>query len=147
MFPFDSFERDGFAISAPLLGPTEIAQMILLVEQNPVPDTKRGGVRDIMDVVPKLRAVAEHPEVRAIVDRVLGTEAFPVRATLFDKTGAANWKVPWHQDVTVAVSQRRDTMSYGPWSVKAGVHHVQPPSNVLHRMVTIRVHLDDCPGK
>jgi ectoine hydroxylase-related dioxygenase (phytanoyl-CoA dioxygenase family) len=28
--------------------------------------------------------------------------------------------------------------------VKAGVPHVQPPVEVLNRMVTLRVHLDDC---
>jgi ectoine hydroxylase-related dioxygenase (phytanoyl-CoA dioxygenase family) len=67
-----------------------------------------------------------------------------VRAILFDKTPATNWKVSWHQDLTIAVKARRSVAGFGPWSEKAGVPHVQPPAAVLQRMVTLRVHLDAC---
>jgi ectoine hydroxylase-related dioxygenase (phytanoyl-CoA dioxygenase family) len=77
---------------------------------------------------------------------VLGGGAFPVRGILFDKQDGANWKVPWHQDVTIAVKSRVDADGYGPWSVKEGVLHVQPPGSVLERMVSVRLHLDDCPA-
>lgn len=66
------------------------------------------------------------------------------RAILFDKTPDSNWKVPWHQDVAIAVAARHDEPGFGPWSVKDGVVHVQPPAEVLAGMVTVRVHLDDC---
>jgi ectoine hydroxylase-related dioxygenase (phytanoyl-CoA dioxygenase family) len=37
---------------------------------------------------------------------------------------------------------------FGPWTRKAGIPHVRPPVGVLERMVTLRVHLDDCgPGQ
>jgi len=29
--------------------------------------------------------------------------------------------------------------------VKAGVQHVQPPREVLEKMLSVRIHLDDCP--
>jgi len=74
----------------------------------------------------------------------LGRDAFPVRAICFDKTREANWKVTWHQDVTIAVRKRIETPGYGPWSIKDGLSHVQPPASVLQRMVTVRLHLDDC---
>lgn len=32
---------------------------------------------------------------------------------------------------------------YGPWSVKDGVVHVQPPSALLEQMITVRIHLDE----
>ena len=32
---------------------------------------------------------------------------------------------------------------YGPWSQKAGIVHVQPPVEVLQRMISLRLHLDD----
>ena len=35
---------------------------------------------------------------------------------------------------------------FGPWSIKAGIHHVAPPIALLERMVTLRVHLDDVPA-
>jgi len=33
---------------------------------------------------------------------------------------------------------------FGSWTVKAGVHHVQPPTDVLENMVAVRIHLDEC---
>lgn len=70
--------------------------------------------------------------------------AKPVRAVLFDKTARRNWAVPWHQDRTIAVRQRIDVDGFGPWSVKDGVVHVEPPFRLLADMVTLRLHLDDC---
>jgi ectoine hydroxylase-related dioxygenase (phytanoyl-CoA dioxygenase family) len=146
MIDFEQFEREGFAMTPSLLSSAEIAHLISLIEDNVSPDRKRGGVRDIMHRVPELRAVADNRKVREFVEQVLGSQAFVVRTTLFDKTGSANWKVPWHQDVTIAIQERRDIDGYGPWSIKEGVTHVQPPAQVLERMITVRVHLDDCPA-
>jgi hypothetical protein len=77
---------------------------------------------------------------------ILGAGARPVRAILFDKTADNNWAVPWHQDRTIAVRERRDVPGFGPWTVKAGVVHVEPPFDIIEGMITIRAHLDDCPG-
>src|SRR5262249_36630616 len=63
---------------------------------------------------------------------------------LFDKTPEANWKVTWHQDVTIAVAARREVEGFGPWSMKAGVIHVQPSAEILEQMLAVRIHLDDC---
>jgi ectoine hydroxylase-related dioxygenase (phytanoyl-CoA dioxygenase family) len=75
---------------------------------------------------------------------MLGTKARVVRGLLFDKTPDANWKVAWHQDLSIAVRQRIEVPGFGPWSNKAGVTHVQPPVAVLENMITVRLHLDDC---
>ena len=77
-------------------------------------------------------------------DRI-GRAARPVRAVLFDKTPATNWALGWHQDRTIAVSKRHDVPGYGPWSVKAGIAHVEPPFDIIEVMVTLRIHLDDVP--
>lgn len=69
-----------------------------------------------------------------------------VRAILFDKTQAINWSLPWHQDRTICIRERRDVAGFGPWTVKSGLLHVAPPFDLLERMVTIRVHLDDVPA-
>lgn len=74
---------------------------------------------------------------------MLGEAARPVRAILFDKTAETNWSLGWHQDRTIAVERRRDVSGYGPWSVKQGLVHVEPPFTLIERMVTMRVHLDD----
>ncbi|MEG3144451.1 phytanoyl-CoA dioxygenase family protein [Sphingomonas sp. RT2P30] len=72
--------------------------------------------------------------------------ARPVRAILFDKSAATNWALGWHQDRTIAVRKRIDTPGFGPWSVKAGVKHVEPPFALLERMLTLRIHLDAVPA-
>jgi ectoine hydroxylase-related dioxygenase (phytanoyl-CoA dioxygenase family) len=81
---------------------------------------------------------------RELVEPILGSEFFPVRGILFDKIPDANWKVPWHQDVTIAVQDKVETEGFGPWSVKADVLHVQPPASILECMLSVRLHLDDC---
>jgi hypothetical protein len=104
----------------------------------------RGGIRHLLDVCPEVRWLAASPALRGLVVPVLGRAARPVRGILFDKTPDANWKVPWHQDLTIAVRERTEVEGYGPWSVKAGVVHVQPPVAILERMLAVRIHLDDC---
>lgn len=42
----------------------------------------------------------------------------------------------------MAVSKQFKEAGWGPWSIKDGVHHVQPPISVLNQMVTFPVHLD-----
>jgi ectoine hydroxylase-related dioxygenase (phytanoyl-CoA dioxygenase family) len=67
-----------------------------------------------------------------------------IRSIFFDKTPEANWGVPWHQDLTICVRERRDAPGFGPWSIKDGLHHVHAPAEILDQILTIRVHLDDC---
>lgn len=82
----------------------------------------------------------------ALPASVLGDAIRPVRAILFDKTATANWSLAWHQDRTICVKRRVEVAGYGPWSVKAGMQHVAPPFELLSRMATVRVHLDDVPA-
>jgi ectoine hydroxylase-related dioxygenase (phytanoyl-CoA dioxygenase family) len=89
-------------------------------------------------------SLARSPVIRELVVPVLGSECFPVRGILFDKIPGANWKVPWHQDVTIAVQDRIEIDGFGPWSIKAEVLHVQPPASVLENMLSVRIHLDAC---
>ena len=73
----------------------------------------------------------------------LGPDAHPVRALFLNKTAATNWSLGWHQDRTICVKARHDVEGFGPWTIKQGIHHVAPPFELLARMVTLRVHLDD----
>jgi ectoine hydroxylase-related dioxygenase (phytanoyl-CoA dioxygenase family) len=104
----------------------------------------RAGVRNLFETAPAVRALASSSAVRAVAEAVLGPHCFAVRALLFDKTAEANWKVVWHQDLTIAVREPARVPGYGPWSEKAGIPHVQPPIELLERMLAVRVHLDDC---
>ena len=143
------FERDGFAIIPAVFAPEEIGRLIDAMSQ--VSDQRavrtRGGVyaiRDLLAISQPVRELAASRKLRGIVETHLAPCAFPVRATLFDKIAGANWLVPWHQDLTICVSERIEVPGYGPWSTKAGACHVQPPVSILESMLSVRIHLDDC---
>ena len=74
----------------------------------------------------------------------LGPGARPVRAVLFDKCAETNWSLGWHQDRTIAVRQRFEVSGFGPWTLKSGIPHVEPPFSYIANMVTLRAHLDAC---
>lgn len=141
--------RNGFVIIPNALGHNEVSQLISLLrhvnEKSSV--RKRQNVyamRNLMSSIPLMRDLAVSTSIRQLVEPILGRGAFPVRGLLFDKTPDANWKVPWHQDLSIAVQRRIDVPEFGPWSMKAGVLHVQPPAKILEAMIAVRIHLDDC---
>jgi ectoine hydroxylase-related dioxygenase (phytanoyl-CoA dioxygenase family) len=140
------FERDGYALFPDVVPPTVLAALTRAVERlgERLDLGVRGGLRNLFQELPEARTLAQHPALYEVVSAVLGPDCFAARAILFDKTPAANWKVVWHQDLSIAVRERREVVGFGPWSQKEGVLHVQPPAAVLERMVTLRLHLDDC---
>lgn len=140
----EALDRDGWAVTEPLVPELELAALGVALAAFASGHERRGGVRNLLEISAEVRALAESPAVRGVVEAVLGAGAFAVRALLFDKTPATNWKVAWHQDRTVAVRERREVPGFGPWTVKAGVPHAQAPASVLERMLAVRVHLDPC---
>lgn len=145
----EAVDRGGFAIIPDVVSESDVDALLLALERaDQAASARRRGsvyaVRNLLHVVPEVRALAGSPAIRALVERVLGPSAFPVRGILFDKNPDANWKVAWHQDLSIAVQGQRKVDGFGPWSEKAGVTHVQPPATVLERMITVRLHLDDC---
>jgi ectoine hydroxylase-related dioxygenase (phytanoyl-CoA dioxygenase family) len=145
----DEVEQCGFAIRDAVLSESEVQELLAAMDQvNSAGSVrKRSGifaVRNLLDVSSDVQILACSPVVRELVAPVLGSECFPVRGILFDKIPGANWKVPWHQDVTIAVQDRIEIDGFGPWSIKADLLHVQPPAVVLENMLSVRLHLDAC---
>lgn len=141
-----SLAEDGFEVIEPVLNDTEIDPLLEAVVplESEWGNAGRGGLCNVLERVPALAELVRHPAIRKVVVDGLGPGAFAVRGRLFDKQVSANWKVAWHQDLTVCVREERPVPGYGPWAVKAGVPHVQPPIEVLEQMLAVRVHLDAC---
>ncbi len=134
-------DRDGFTILDRFLSLDLIDRLIQdITALNLTPE--QAGIRNILELLPSVQQLAESKEIRDLVEPILGNPARVVRGIFFDKQPAANWKVPWHQDVTIAVKDRLDLPDYQPWSLKGGIHHVQPPVAILEQMLTVRIHLD-----
>jgi ectoine hydroxylase-related dioxygenase (phytanoyl-CoA dioxygenase family) len=145
----DDVQKNGFATCPAIRSPSEIAELLAAIsrmnEHSGVRKKMRVfAVRNLLEECAEIKRFACSPSVRCLVEPVLGAECFTVRGILFDKVSEANWKVPWHQDVTIAVQNKVEADGFGPWSVKAGVLHVQPPAAVLNQMLSLRLHLDPC---
>lgn len=130
-----SIEQNGFAVVPRCIGESMVQRL-----RDQLEDANHAQ-RNLL-AVPAVRDLASSRPVREIIGTVLGSGCFAVRGILFNKTQRSNWKVVWHQDLTIAVRERRDVNGFGPWTVKAGVLHVQPSTEVMHRILAIRLHLD-----
>lgn len=128
----------GYEIVSDVLSHIEIEELISALGQANGP-----GRRGVLSL-PTVAKLATSARLLEAIRGSLRAEPRPVRAIYFDKTPETNWAVGWHQDLTIAVSDRADVADFGPWSVKDGVPHVQPPAELLEQMLTIRLHLDDC---
>lgn len=101
----------------------------------------RAGTRIVGDA-DAAQILSSPDPVGTAVDAIGGKTFRPVRAILFDKSDNANWALGWHQDRTISLRARREVAGFGPWTVKQGIQHAEPPFALIERMITVRVHLD-----
>ena len=147
--PVDAFDQNGFEILNDVL-PRERCDALALelsaLHQSQKESVKNrlGGVRNLLRLSGQVADVANSAEIRDVLEKRLAKRLFPVRALFFDKTADANWRVAWHQDLTIAVAERIETPGFEAWSIKEEIIHVQPPRHILDGMATVRLHLDDC---
>jgi len=133
-----TFDKEGAQLFRDALEEADCVRLEVALAALPTntPGVRIGGgvkLQPLLDVTGSIGAIA------AVA---LGVEARPVRAFLFDKTAEKNWALGWHQDRTIVVMERVDADGFGPWTVKSGLIQVEPPFEILERMVTLRVHLD-----
>jgi ectoine hydroxylase-related dioxygenase (phytanoyl-CoA dioxygenase family) len=132
-----TIDQHGLSFVPQALDAPAIQQLIAVI--GPVSGAGRRGILSV-------QAVRELADSRLMLDLVrphLPQEPMAVRAIYFNKTPDANWLVTWHQDLTIAVNERVEIPGFGPWSIKDGVPHVQPPTECLEKMIAVRIHLDD----
>lgn len=101
------------------------------------------AIRRFLHKVPNARKLIFTARFVAMIKQLLGDDYFIAKSIYFDKPAAANWFVAYHQDLTIAVSEKSDCTGFGPWTVKQGQFAVQPPLSLLENNYTIRLHLDD----
>ncbi len=85
---------DGFVIVVPGL-PAADCEQALCSASDIALEPGRGGIRNLLSRQ-WVRDLAAHVTIVQIVRHMLGECPIPIKATLFDKTPAANWKVAWH---------------------------------------------------
>ena len=105
------------------------------------------GARNLLDLFPDARKMWRRPPLLELLTQILGPTFGLVRGLFFDKPPANSWSLPWHRDLTVAVREHLPPGGrFRNPTTKAGVPHVEAPDEVLQRMLTLRIHLDDVTG-
>jgi ectoine hydroxylase-related dioxygenase (phytanoyl-CoA dioxygenase family) len=134
-------QEQGFAIIPSVLGRTDVDALVAELRRAELPRS-RAGIRHALKL-PAVARIASCAPLLGIAQEALGSEAFPFRATLFDKSPTANWLVVWHQDTALPLRERRETPGWGPWSIKDGVSYAHAPASALSQVLALRVHFDD----
>ena len=101
----------------------------------------RAGARNLMSI-PAIGELAHDERLLKIGERILGTSLVPYKATLFEKTGKANWLVAFHQDTALPLEKHTDLDGWGPSSIKEGITFSHAPTSALSQILAIRIHLD-----
>ena len=110
----DEIANDGFVVLQDFVAPAivdSLLQQVVSAGTDNRGSHRAGlafGIRDLLNAVPRTRAFANSDSIRSLVEPILGSSARVVRAIYFDKHKDANWKVAWHQDLTIAVRERVD---------------------------------------
>jgi ectoine hydroxylase-related dioxygenase (phytanoyl-CoA dioxygenase family) len=134
-------EQQGFVVTPPLLTASETTTIADVLNQSTV-FRSRAGVRHALGLG-EVASLARDSRLLSIAKEILGAEAFPYHATLFDKSPTSNWLVVWHQDTALPLRERKPLPGWGPWSVKEGVNYAHAPASALRQVLALRVHLDD----
>jgi hypothetical protein len=151
---FADLDRDGYATLTAVFNRDEVADLIAACGRmlagaagDPAVLAGKGGpaygARNLLRLWPGVVELARKPPLADALLRLLGPAGGVVRALYFDKPPGYSWALPWHQDFTVAVKAHGVLGRFQKPTVKAGVPHVEAPAELLARMVTARVHLDD----
>ncbi len=144
-----SVAESGFALVPDVITRNKVSMLTDALSQIDPGDAalRRGGIfamRNLLELSPEIRELVASVEIRRLIEPVLGAKAFAVRGILFDKIPGANWKVPWHQDITIAVKRKLPVEGFAGWTTKSSMLHVQAPATVLNAMLSVRIHLDEC---
>lgn len=141
--------EQGFCIRKNVLSTEQIRELGYLIESSEVINSsfrRSAGlfaIRKFLQEIPAALHILRQTGLFQILEENLGQGYFIVKSIYFNKPAASNWFVAWHQDLTISVKEKIDTLGFGPWTVKPGQFAVQPPLSLLEDNFTVRLHLDN----
>jgi hypothetical protein len=133
---FDTLLDEGRVWFRGAMTPSEVEELDVLAPLDVGRGARLAPTTEVMRAIEPLNALA----------RSLCQNAQPVRLVAFDKSHAANWALPWHQDRVIAVKERRKVNGVRNWTRKDGVWHCEPSEALLRRMFFLRVCIDSDEG-
>lgn len=139
----------GFSIIPNIFSEKEISGIIHCIESansnsNSFLKTKDlFAIRQLLKHIPKLQSLIFTEKFKSVLVGLGGKDYFLTKSIYFDKPKESNWFVSYHQDLSISVSNRKETAGYQNWTSKRGQIGVQPLTEILENIITIRIHLDD----
>jgi ectoine hydroxylase-related dioxygenase (phytanoyl-CoA dioxygenase family) len=134
------FDHSGYSIIDGVISSAECDQVITHLN-NTFPKRTKAGIRNLMSNE-LVRKLASDPRLIEITESISGKPLVPFKATLFEKTGKANWLVAWHQDTALPLEKNVEGDGWGPSSVKEGVTFVHAPTCAVSKILALRIQLD-----
>ncbi|MCA6361839.1 MAG: phytanoyl-CoA dioxygenase family protein [Bacteroidetes bacterium] len=147
---FSAFKNAGFAIINPCVSEPLTNALAACIPCQPVYNSSVRGVqqvfaiRKLLHTVPALKPVLIEAGIASLAQDYFKDDVKVIRSIYFNKPDGANWIVPWHQDLTVNLTERHETPGFTGWAEKEGQITAKAPASLLSRILTIRIHLDDC---
>ena len=149
---FDELCETGFALLQGVFSPAEIAGFLgaaieKLAGYSDGIKSLSGetyAARNILKLIPESIGFWQKPRLLSFLANILGNEFGLVRGLYFDKHPNRTWSLGWHKDMTIAVRDNKiPTSQFSKPTKKSGIPHVEASEQLLSRMLTLRIHLDD----
>jgi ectoine hydroxylase-related dioxygenase (phytanoyl-CoA dioxygenase family) len=147
---YSELNEAGFAIISPYVSELLINAMSACIPSQPFLNSSvRGGqqvfaIRRLLHTVSALKPLLVEAGIASLAQHYFAEEVKVIRSIYFNKPDGANWIVPWHQDLTVNVVAQHETLGFTGWAEKEGQITAKAPTFMLNRILTVRIHLDDC---
>lgn len=142
---------EGFTIINNVYTENEIEKLISLIEKKTENNTENATFRKSQDLFAIRQFHKEIPEtldfifnqnLKDIIENTFGKGYFITKSIYFDKPEKSNWFVAYHQDLTISVNKKIEIENFENWTVKQNQFAVQPPTAILEKNFTIRIHMD-----
>lgn len=101
------------------------------------------AIRQFIKEVPQINDLIFTENLLEIIKSIGGNDYFVVKSIYFDKPEKSNWFVSYHQDLTISIDKKQEIVGFTNWTTKHNQFAVQPTSDILENIFTIRIHLDD----
>lgn len=142
---------EGFTILNNVYTENEIEKIISLIEKKTENNTENTTFRKSQDLFAIRQFHKEIPEtldfifnqnLKDIIEKAFGKGYFITKSIYFDKPEKSNWFVAYHQDLTISVNKKIEVENFQNWTIKQNQFAVQPPTAILEKNFTIRIHID-----
>jgi len=147
----NEIHAEGFTIIDEVYTNEEVDNLIRIIEKHTVQEAGKATFRKSADLfairqfhkeIPEVLSYIFNQRLKGIIKSNFGNNYFITKSIYFDKPEKSNWFVAYHQDLTISVDSRIETVDFENWTVKQNQFAVQPPKEVLENNFTVRIHLD-----